>query len=161
MLLEEALQGLTGNGTFKKAPSLMPNFSASCPSFLKFHTCDSIRRGCLDYPENPAPQRRETSLLPKGRSSSSWCPSLLPCFLQRETVILLLTNLRNRTKRAEMRGKVFLQERTHVFILGKTMRECAFSTGTNKSLLTAPLIHLFPDPVSNVQNHLPIPAVRA
>lgn len=60
-----------------------------------------------------------------------------------------------------MRGKVFLQERAHVFILGKAMCECAYSTGTNKSLLTTPLIHVFPDPVSNARNHLPIPAVRA
>lgn len=59
-----------------------------------------------------------------------------------------------------MRDKVLLQERAHVLILVKAMCECAYSTGTNKSLMTAPLIHVFPDPVSNAQNHLPIPNVR-
>lgn len=32
-------------------------------------------------------------------------------------------------KKAEMRDKVFLQERAHVLILGKAMHECAYSKG--------------------------------
>lgn len=43
----------------------MLNLFASFPSFLKFHTShtsDSIRRGCLGYPEKPQSQKQASFL---------------------------------------------------------------------------------------------------